>query len=554
MTPQFRALYREFLLHLIDIEALAPGADSGKLLGQLAAMLAALSFVFSLPAMGFARSRIPPAESWGPEQFLVSTTMMTTALLAVLCWESIFPDRRDILVLAPLPVAVHTMPLAKMAAAASALAATIAALNIFTGFFWPLAIGRGFPELLRALAAHWIVMAAAGAFVFCALLGAQGLAMQLLPRRYFLRVSAFLQLAAFFTALGVYFLEPSLATPARLAAPENQAALQWLPSYWFMGLFGVLNGSANPEVASLARRAATALTIAITASAFAFLLAYTRTLRRIVDEPDIAPSRRSLWTPRFGAPLPTAIVRFSIRTLTRSRRHRMILAGYFGIGLAIALAYSRSLIYGQAGSVREVNAPLLAATAVLMCFAVVGMRAVFSYPLSLRANWIFRVTAVRRPDEYFAAIRRSLLVMSVAPVCAIAAVALFPIWPSDAAAGHVAVLALLGLTVADLRLRGFHKIPFTCSYLPGKANVHVTSGAFTIALIGLSEIGVAIEMRALQGPASLVKLVLVLAAAAIWARRAARPAQEAIQFEESPPADLISMPLRRDGAFPPVNG
>ena len=36
------------------------------------------------------------------------------------------------------------------------------------------------------------------------------------------------------------------------------------------------------------------------------------------------------------------------------------------------------------------------------------------------------------------------------------------------AAEHLALLAALGICIAELGLYGFHKIPFTCSYLPGK--------------------------------------------------------------------------------------
>ena len=49
-------------------------------------------------------------------------------------------------------------------------------------------------------------MLAAGAFIYCAVLGIQGLSAQLLPRRLFLRVSGFLQLCAFLLLfMCVYF-------------------------------------------------------------------------------------------------------------------------------------------------------------------------------------------------------------------------------------------------------------------------------------------------------------------------------------------------------------
>jgi hypothetical protein len=82
------------------------------------------------------------------------------------------------------------------------------------------------------------------------LLVLQGLAAQLFPYRLFLRVSGFLQLAAFFFVLGIYFLTP---------APTKQNLLAWLPSFWFLGLFQELNGPLDPIFGRLAIRAATSL-------------------------------------------------------------------------------------------------------------------------------------------------------------------------------------------------------------------------------------------------------------------------------------------------------
>ncbi len=67
---------------------------------------------------------------------------------------------------------------------------------------------RGFRGVLRSFGAYWFTMLAAGVFIYCAVLGTQGLAAQVLPRRLFLRVSGYLQLAAIGVIMGVYFLQP----------------------------------------------------------------------------------------------------------------------------------------------------------------------------------------------------------------------------------------------------------------------------------------------------------------------------------------------------------
>ena len=85
----------------------------------------------------------------------------------------------------------------------------------------------------------------------------QGIASQVLTYRLFLRASSFLQIATFFTILGVYFLKPPLATVAGLTSPARRHWIEWLPTYWFLGLFQVLNGSMHPVFGALAARAIT---------------------------------------------------------------------------------------------------------------------------------------------------------------------------------------------------------------------------------------------------------------------------------------------------------
>ena len=93
----------------------------------------------------------------------------------------------------------------------------------------------------------------------------------------------------------------------------------------------------------LARRALTGLAIAGLGTTVAYALSYFRTLRKIVEEPDIvAASRRQHWLPPFGNSLETAVVQFSVRTLLRSRQHRVMLAFYLGIGFAIVILFMRT--------------------------------------------------------------------------------------------------------------------------------------------------------------------------------------------------------------------
>jgi len=556
---QFRVLYREFLFRVVDLELLAPQGDIAKLLGQFAAVLLFLSVNLSVRAMFVGASNLPAQMLrtilWERENTLIATTMLAVGIFAVLSWDSAFLNRRDVMVLAPLPVRSGTLFFAKIAALATALSLTILALNALTGLAWPIVFAganSGFGDVIRSLAAYWTTMAAAGVFILCGVLGLHGLAAQL-PRRRYLRVSAVLQMAAFSVFLSVYLLQPAPLSVKVLGQLESRHLLEWLPTYWFFGLFQVLNGSvpieAQTTIVSLARRAELGLAITGLTAGVAFLLSYFRTLRKIVEEPDIVPGAGGIhWLPRFGNSVTTAIVHFSIRTLMRSRQHRVILAFYLGVGFAIVILFLQAPAPRQQALSASVSLPGLLASVLMLACSVAGARMVFAMPLELKANWIFQVMPLPGPRRLSNAIRRSLLVLSVVPVWVASAGALFWIWPWRIAAGHLIALALFGSVLADVSLRGFQKIPFTCSYLPGagyKGFLTVWSTLFiTVTAVGY-------ERRAVDSLLGYALMIAILCVAVVCVRRwsvtRANSPEAALLFEEAETPAIFALDLHRDG-------
>ena len=399
----------------------------------------------------------------------------------------------------------------------------------------------GIVSRIRWFGVYWFTVTAASAFIFCCVLGLQGVAAQLLPRRWFLRASSFLQLAAFGTLIAVYFTQPILATPSALGSAQGPGMLGWSPSYWFLGLMQQLRGS--PALAPLARRAWIGLAIAISVTAVAYALSYYRTLRKIVEEPDITPGiRRTGWLPRFGSAPQTAIVQFAIRTLLRSRQHRVILAFYLGIGFAMTIfllgspgVTERVLETVVVDPLQEVSVPILASTLIMMISWVVGTRVLFSMPMDLRANWAFRITSGLDGAKYQSAARRALLALSVIPWWIGSGALCFFLWPWQQAAAHVVALGLFGIILADVCTYAFRKIPFTCSYLPGKSQVQVVIlGAFCLLYFTLFAVRFERDvLSSSSGQATLVGVLLVVALVVRWRSVALAKSDAAwLRFEE----------------------
>jgi hypothetical protein len=105
---------------------------------------------------------------------------------------------------------------------------------------------------------------------------------------------------------------------------------------------------------------------------------------------------------------------------------------------------------------------------------------------------------------------------------------------------------VLGTLLVELCLLSFPKIPFTCSYLPGKANIHIAFWSGLVLLFQLVSTGARFESRVLNHPLNYALMILLLAISLAGLRRLtearARRGAEVV-FEEEYPVDLVSLNL-----------
>ena len=149
----------------------------------------------------------------------------------------------------------------------------------------------------------------------------------------------------------------------------------------------------------------------------------------------------------------------------------------------------------------------------MLLFLIVGIRVSFSIPAEVRANWLFRMTDPFGSGAYLSAARKALLLFAVAPVLAISAAIYSAVWPWWKALAHLGFIAAVGLLLVELALRKWNKVPFACTYLPGKANLKVMFGVYWALLWFLSQIVILIENAALRTPAGYAVLMAITVAA-----------------------------------------
>jgi hypothetical protein len=182
----------------------------------------------------------------------------------------------------------------------------------------------------------------------------------------------------------------------------------------------------------------------------------------------------------------------------------------------------------------------LISTFLMMTFAVLGLRGVFSLPISLQANWVLRITQLQPTKHYFAATRLTLLLFGVAPTLLVVALLSLNFRPWQHVAQHLAILALLGCLLVEFGLYKFDKVPFTCSYLPGKTNVQVIfwGFAFLVAIFGVT--GAVYEQGALHNVSKYATMAGALLAGIIALGTVNRTrAKSAVLYFEEVPTEII---------------
>lgn len=529
---QYRVLCHQFMLRVIDLESLSIKADVTAFLGQFSGIFIMFSLI--LCAQAVMKS---PTET---QESLFFLTTLAVGLITVITWDNTFPDRRDVLVLAPLPVKPRTILAAKITASTAVLALAVLALNALPSLAVSVSVGTG---IFRSFASLWIAILALVLFLYTSVLTLQGFTALFLPRRLFLRLSALLQILAFAYFLCSFFMLPAI--PARvMALPIAHNLVAFTPTFWFYALCLRLNGVLPTSLNWLSTRAELSVLLSTTGAATSLLVCYLHTLRKTIEEPDLVPaaggSHRSVC---FGNPLTTVILLFSLRALTRSRQHRLAFAFYLSIVFAIALGTLKFGLLARAP--HPLTQDFLLNTILMMSFAVIGLRSVFSLPISLNANWVLRITQLRSTPEYTAAARTCLIVLAVAPVLVASAILSANFRPLHQVAAHLLILFLLGTVLAELILIGFYKVPFTCSYLPGKSNVQFVFWGFLVLFVPLAMEFASLEQRAFTHLPALLLIIgsLIVVIAALQVLNHHRAKSAAIYFEEVPVEVLTTLKL-----------
>jgi hypothetical protein len=341
--------------------------------------------------------------------------------------------------------------------------------------------------------------------------------------------------------------------PATAAAFRSEAWwLPWAPPAWFVGLERWLMG--DGQHSALAVEAAMATIAALVISVASYIRLYRR-FDRVMLQP-ASSQETGYWRPSFAnrvrqSPVRHAIGRFVSITVRRSVLHQGLIVGL----LAAAAGFVLNGLLNADGwhqppelRGRRFLFTVLWAPPTMMLLAIPAVRLALSVPLDLRSNWVFRMTEdVAGRAEIASASVRIVLGLGVAVPLALSGPVQWWVL-GRSAAGLIALEALIGWLLVEWVMADWRRIPFTCSYVPGKGFVpHIFVKAFASYVFFTTAAMLVLRVALASPPFGVgVALVVGTAAGALGLHRSRYAPLTPLLFDDELPTDVNVLRLNAD--------
>ena len=565
---QTRLLTRTFVSRMFESDLMPPGLAQVRLVVSVIAFFGAPALILPLLLMKkYVWLWTEPAVRVAMAQdrtMALLLSMTATAFITLVIWENIFPDRRDSRTLGVLPLRNRCFVVSRL----SSIVMLFSLLFLFTTAISSVAFGilgamnsldEGF---MRVAMAHFLAVAGAEAFVFFGIIAVQCALLNVAGPRAAHRLAVVLQIALIVTVLQM----PMVLPPGTAFVPGEDGTPGWaqtipaslLPPLWFLSLYQWLIGAAYPGTLQIAWLAA-ALGAVTPLLALAFYAASYRRLTRLAVEG--RPLPRSLKTPLgsravsaatrmfAGAGTAAAVCAFTIRTLGRSRQHRMLLAVWIGVALALTVSATiQAVVRSGWGAFDTPRAALLSGPLIFAALIQTGMRSLFAIPVEIKANWTFRLREPLRLAPALTGAAAALILCGVVPPVLFAFSYAAAFWGVAVGVKHAIFCGVLSVGLVQVLMRAADKVPFTCTYTPGAAHIGklwpLYLSAFSVFTYSMADL----ESTLIENTGAFATGVAIFAAIVLvlWFLRI-RDSRHLLQlrFDEEPGDGLTLLSFRR---------
>jgi len=428
-------------------------------------------------------------ESWVEKCHFLAFFMIFLAFAAVLEWDVLFLDKRDYANLMVLPVRTATVFYAKSSSMFVFIlfySAAVSSLSfLVVAFVLPGWISNSLSMLWIYFIAHLISATAAFIFVFLLLVFIEAVLLVLLSPKLFKAFSLFVRFlllvaCIFFLMMFLVNRDSAQTFFSNLSDMKNRGdtSILLFPPMWFAGIYETMLGRHDPLYSASVYIGVSAILFLGLAYLLALALSYRKHIRKSLEV-----QARSVWFKKtrglLGAafdsmflrnPVQRAVFHFFGKTLRNSPLHKVHLAGY----LAFAFGFILVLLGAQHDALRNLtvaNINLLAMPLVLAFFLLVGLRSIVNVPLSVEANWMFRLTESESRKHYFIGLKKAIFFFTLVPLFAALYVFYAVVWGAWPALLHVLYGFSFAILLREILFWKYPRIPFSCLTVPGKARI-----------------------------------------------------------------------------------
>ena len=553
--PTFELL-RHFLLRFFDTDLVtSPGQTIVALVGASSMFLSWFPFVTGPLKDKYAHfSALPTSDSYrlairADHLWLIVMLMAAVGLLTAVKWQSLFPSLADYRAIGWMPVRSWQVFAAKLGAVLTVATGAVIVLNLLPCAGFPaLSGGRwAFQQSVgRRMVALGAATVAGSYFTFFALVALQGVLLNLLRPRRFARVAGWSQGVLAAAMLILLVLSFSIGLPLARAVVRPDLA-RWLPPVWFLGLCQSLSGDPDPQMAVMARWAIQGLVGVIAVVLGVYLVSYRRHRTLMMEGTAGAKKDRRWLGAIFDRLVPDAreqaAMVFLAKGMWSNGPHRMVLMGYAGFGLAVLLGGMIG-IAGIVGAERVAAARFVYGHVILLTFLLIGLRHLFSIPVELRANWAFRITEREGRRQWMRAMDRFVWLFGAGTLIILPLP--LEVWLLGwRAVSEPALMTVFGMVCYQALFASWEKLPFTCSYLPGKKPMWMVALRLFALLAALPVVN-GILLACLYNPLLFAGVFLAQLAVGIRFHRSRREAwgELRLRYEESPDPAVNTLNLR----------
>jgi hypothetical protein len=433
--------------------------------------------------------------------FFICFSMILTGFVTVFEWDALFPDKKDFYNLTPLPINPKTIFFAKLAALFLFILLLNIAMNGVPAWLFPGEVltksripGQAgyhipFGAVLKYQLAHGASLFLASLFVFASFLAIRAFILLVFPVKLVRTVSRSAQLSLLLILLCSLF-----SFPVHLIL-ENNPIIRFMPPFWFLGLYETLIGHHSSMLNDLAQTAYMAVAISVMASLIGYTFSYKLSMQKGFQSEGSSICSFSFLKRLFSRLLHNSCLKRSIerasfhfiaQTIFRRQEQMLYWGSFVAVGIALISWDFSNIRSRHFADFSQHLSVLLSFPLILSFFILIGLRFTFSIPADLNANWLFKTIDKQSLKNACRGVYKFTVLFIILPLIVLFAPLYLMIWSPVLVFIHMTYVAILSFILMEILLFHFEKIPFTCSYLPGKANLKLWWPAYVIGCYGYS--------------------------------------------------------------------